>query len=202
MATALDFTSTWNVLLHTHDGGLTWQKHDSLRIENSPVEESFAFVNESLGFLMGEGNFLYKTTDGGLHWETLIRTETEFLGMVFFDEQLGYASKYDLVYTNESGIYKTENGGFTWTRVLAGLNEHWYFVDEQHGLVLKQAESCFGGGGLNFYPNPSSTSDAGLSWEVSADRYFFSHFAKMYFATPEVGYFFDDGKIYRLEYRG
>ncbi|MCK6457631.1 MAG: glycosyl hydrolase [Phycisphaerae bacterium] len=79
------------------------------------------------------GDGVYRTRDGGASWENMGLRDSEHIGMIAIDPR-----NSDVVYIaaqgplwragNDRGLYKTTNGGLTWTRVLhvsddTGINE-------------------------------------------------------------------------------
>ena len=82
---------------------------------------------------VGFGDGVYRTRDGGGTWENLGLKDSEHIGMILIDPR-----DSDTVYVaaqgplwrpgNDRGLYKTTNGGATWTRILdisddTGVNE-------------------------------------------------------------------------------
>ncbi len=97
-------------LLKTSDGGRTWT---SLRMPYGPIIQ-MDFTSRTTGFAIGGNgdNFvgnLYVTKDGGNVWRQVpgLRQVT---ALAFANARVGWASTYHWV-------YRTENGGSTWTRV-------------------------------------------------------------------------------------
>ena len=79
------------------------------------------------------GDGVYRSRDGGQHWDNLGLRESEHIGMILVDPR-----DSDTVYVaaqgplwragGDRGLYKTTNGGKTWTRILnisndTGVNE-------------------------------------------------------------------------------
>jgi len=73
------------------------------------------------------GDGIYKTTDGGDNWTNMGLKESERIAKILVD-----SSNTDVVYaavpgklwsdSDERGLYKTMDGGKTWTKILAGPN--------------------------------------------------------------------------------
>jgi photosystem II stability/assembly factor-like uncharacterized protein len=69
------------------------------------------FVNNNTGWVCG-GNYMGKSTDGGLTWTTQ-QVSTENLNMFnlfFLDEQNGWA-------VTDKALFKTRNGGSSWQKI-------------------------------------------------------------------------------------
>ena len=62
--------------------------------------------------------YLNKSSDAGLHWE---RTQLPvYIGRIYFvDDSIGFGYDYD---NNESGLYKTADGGITWSLISADID--------------------------------------------------------------------------------
>jgi photosystem II stability/assembly factor-like uncharacterized protein len=78
------------------------------------------------------GTGIFKTTDGGLSWRHLGLVDSHRIGRVLVDPrdpQVVYVAASGHLYTEnvERGVFKTRDGGESWTRVL--------FVDERTGAI-------------------------------------------------------------------
>jgi photosystem II stability/assembly factor-like uncharacterized protein len=78
------------------------------------------------------GNGVYKSLDGGRTWQHLGLDKTEHIARILLDptdSQVAYAGALGQVWGEnpERGVYKTEDGGKTWQRVL--------YVDERTGVA-------------------------------------------------------------------
>lgn len=69
------------------------------------------FVNNNTGWVAG-GDFLAKSTDGGLTWtRQQVSTETVSIGNLFFlNEQVGWAISFN-------ALHRTTNGGDSWQKI-------------------------------------------------------------------------------------
>ncbi len=78
------------------------------------------------------GTGVFKTTDGGQTWRNVGLTDSQHIGRVVVDARdprTVYVAATGHLYTDndERGVYKSTDGGQTWTRVL--------FVDERTGAI-------------------------------------------------------------------
>jgi photosystem II stability/assembly factor-like uncharacterized protein len=92
------------------------------------------FVNENLGWLVGTGGMIVKTTDGGQNWiNNNSGTTAEFYGIDMLNNSTGWA-------VGQSGyIRKTTDGGATWVSQTSGQSVSLYdvgFVNDQLGLIV------------------------------------------------------------------
>jgi photosystem II stability/assembly factor-like uncharacterized protein len=155
------------VILHTADGGLTWQ--------SQPAGTSFGslngvdFVDADHGCIAGSsGAFpaghpvLAATSDGGVTWNsvTLPQASGSAWAVSFVNAQHGWAVT-SLTSAYPSAIYVTSDGGLTWTSqyVVSGVVlRDVTFTDANHGWAV----------GLCDDPNGScailSTTDGGVTW--------------------------------------
>lgn len=105
------------------------------------------FPNEQNGFIGGEGTLL-RSTDGGMNWTALDISTADFLAIPnwtifdiqFLDDNLGYVvvTAPDNPFTG--GVYRTMDGGLTWTAAMltsSGFCQFGsiYFLDEDLGFA-------------------------------------------------------------------
>jgi hypothetical protein len=89
----------------TTDGGLNW----SSVYEVSEDIRAFHFINESVGYLVGDDALAYKTIDGGATWQKMTNIPYGyFVEVRFFSKTIGYVAD------DYGKLYKTTNGGNTW----------------------------------------------------------------------------------------
>jgi photosystem II stability/assembly factor-like uncharacterized protein len=118
-----------NKIHKTINGGETWDTQLELTPSNShyissAFFKSIFFVDELTGYAVGEFSKIFKTTDGGAHWEALSwdnRTMpfTSYLDVSFEDANTGYVTGYTVsdIFMNfgfESFVMRTTNGGISW----------------------------------------------------------------------------------------
>ena len=137
-------SSSWgNGVYRSTDGGQTWT-HLGLeetrhigRVRVHPEDPDVAYV-AALGTLWApsEERGVYKTTDGGATWTKVFSGDNDFTGVVDLvmdpvDPNTLYAAAYQRLRRTwgfngggpGSGIYKTEDGGDTWTELTSGIPE-------------------------------------------------------------------------------
>lgn len=147
------------------DGGVTWSHH-TLPGTNAQVLDIQVFAPDRAIVGTRNGTIL-KTTDGGAGWTTLLSTVNERFGNLYFhDEQRGIAVTPDADNQRKALVYRTSDGGATWSRNPEALAARFpvdntlTFFDENNGWF---ASSNSGGS------NPSDatifrTTDGGASW--------------------------------------
>ena len=100
-------------ILHTSDGGLTWNtQYSGLTAWLSGA----AFVDASTGWVVGEHGTVLHTTDGGLTWAGVTVPTREDLASVWFTG----ASNGWIVGDGETLLHTTD-GGATWTTTRADV---------------------------------------------------------------------------------
>ncbi len=118
----------------TTDGGVSWQPltdHTPITsigaIAVAPSNHKILYVGTGEASPRGDityGNGVFKSVDGGKTWQSLGLTDTRQIGAVIVDPKnpdivlvaaLGHAFGPNA----ERGIYRTANGGKTWTKVLS-----------------------------------------------------------------------------------
>ncbi|WP_192347351.1 YCF48-related protein [Algoriphagus sp. Y33] len=101
------------MLLSTELFSQTWARMQSWGLDL----ESIAWVDEYVGFAVGE-NLIIRTLDGGNSWEELsVNADGKLLDLSFWNENTG-------VVVGENGlIFKTLDGGDTWSQKASGTHQ-------------------------------------------------------------------------------
>jgi photosystem II stability/assembly factor-like uncharacterized protein len=138
--------------LISSDGGVNWEFMQFSQINNNNTNLNAAcFINEDKGWIVGsEGGsaIVMLTTDGCLSWEKVTIDEAASFGSVaFVDSQNGYATVKDNSTQYTGRLYKTQDGGHTWS-VVSPVNSSSpmnkvYFLGNNMGFVI--------GNGSNIY---------------------------------------------------
>jgi len=140
------------VLLHTLDGGATW---NVILTDGDLAFENFVFLDSSNGWaITGIPYRLLRTTDGGRSWTTVptVDNPPPLDDLHFHDGQHGWIA-------SETQVLRTTDAGLTWhahethaSGTLAAIA----FPDPLNGWAI-----------ANHFPNGASilhTTDGGLSW--------------------------------------
>jgi photosystem II stability/assembly factor-like uncharacterized protein len=136
---------TYGSLLISTNSGITWTDKNL----NQPLVSSVVFNDINNGFVIA--NELLKTTDAGQSWETL----NPYKRIDIFD--LDFISTKEGIAISNNGIYKTYDGGHSWTRKFV-LND---VISNNPGVLKMISESD---GWLITYRNIYKTTDRGESW--------------------------------------
>ncbi|MBI5014813.1 MAG: hypothetical protein HZB55_04900 [Deltaproteobacteria bacterium] len=147
----------WGTVLHTADGGTTWEK------QKTGVDytlSSVSFVDATNGWAVGDEGTILHTSDGGRTWERQKSPVPYFLmGVQFVTKDKGW------IVTERTHILHTEDGGKTW-----GVQ----FQDQD--FILKALSFCDdqNGWAVGEYGYIYHTSDGGKTWVHQAGEFGFS----------------------------
>jgi photosystem II stability/assembly factor-like uncharacterized protein len=169
-SSATSSLTTHDQIMRSVNGGLNWTV-------NSPLPNSIAdfysieMLDNNTGFICGSMSAVYKTSNGGISWDSLVITNMP-LGLTltkvdFVSAQTGWIfSKW--LSGQDSTIYKTTNGGASWFRQKLGpmtgsantINTA-HMLDENNGWVI------------NSRPKPWKTTNGGITWDSTllSDNY-------------------------------
>jgi photosystem II stability/assembly factor-like uncharacterized protein len=135
------------------------------------VQEDICFVNKTTGYLAGLGG-LYKTTDAGLYWSIVYvdPNVTNFRSVAFRDANFG------IVVGSSGNIFKTENGGMTWTKITVNSVPAIHFTGVHFVKAANGASKIVIIGGPSQINNTISNNQTiitsvndGLTWKVVRD---------------------------------
>lgn len=88
-------------------------------------QDDVFFVSPKVGWYVNGAGKIFKTTDAGATWEMQLHSPgTYFRCLAFIDEQTGFAGNIGPGYfpnvTDKEPLYRTDDGGKTWTPVAIG----------------------------------------------------------------------------------
>lgn len=211
----LDAERGWAVnsnghILHTPDGGQTWQRQFSA---SGAYLRCVGFANDQLGWVgtLTESSRLFHTRDGGATWTLVDNLPPEapsaICGLSVVNERVVYGSGTNFP-DRATGVMKSVDGGETWTAT--DLGEHAtllvdiFFADEQRGWVVGGKAEVADPTRDDVIPVVLATEDGGQTWEnrlagMKADLPRGEWGWKIQFVTDEVGFVslenFVDGAI-------
>ncbi|MCI0472640.1 MAG: YCF48-related protein, partial [Ignavibacteria bacterium] len=129
----------------TTDAGVSWQRYtmsDTISWNWSTIY-GMHFLNENTGYVSGRYLRIFKTTNGGLNWQSFIPpyySITQIYNALYFmDENTGYAAgRYGYV-------CKTTNGGLNWELKadLEGNLYGAYFINQNTGFFSTDAGGVY-----------------------------------------------------------
>lgn len=136
-------------IIYSSNGGATWDFTVSTNI-GSGSAYGISMVNSSTGYVSGSSSMMYKTTNGGLNWDsTTIGTSTTLYKPDFVNANTGF------VCGSSGRVFKTTNAGANWTLLTTGTTStlNWMdFTDANTGWIV-------GTSGL-----VRKTTDGGATW--------------------------------------
>ncbi len=117
----------------TTDGGATWTRMTSML--GGSVRE-LDFITPTTGFA-GYNGAISWTPDGGVTWQLRCGYPDApiVFGMDFRDQSVGLAAGIRTTPYNDGGIYRTTDGGRTWTLVFDGYANDVLWLDGQTALA-------------------------------------------------------------------
>jgi photosystem II stability/assembly factor-like uncharacterized protein len=87
------------------DGGETWQSSESgAKADLWDV----AFLNERVGYAVGDNGLVLNTKDGGVNWFSQSVSKMPLYGINLVDKKVGWAVG------SKGTIFRTVDGGITW----------------------------------------------------------------------------------------
>ncbi len=126
----------------TLDGGMTWapvfDNEISLYISDIAIDPNDTRIiylttgDHNGGFYCGQGNGIYKSQDNGDTWSYIGLSETRVLSEILIDyknSNILYAASLGYSYekNNHRGLYKSNDGGASWTKIL--------FINDSAGIT-------------------------------------------------------------------
>jgi photosystem II stability/assembly factor-like uncharacterized protein len=167
----------FETILKSTDGGNNW-----IIIRNGPfgVGKSWDanyFINENTGWFCGNGNYVLKTTDGCITFDS-VYIPTSYLFDIYFRN-----ANEGLICGEGSIVYKTIDGGITWTEITVphGTQVPTFlrmtFINDSTGYLISEARY-----------RVFKTTDFGSTWEyiteVTGPYYIYS----IYFSSENTGW--------------
>ena len=175
------------ILLSLNVYSQPWNQLTSGTTENL---NSIHFINDTLGFVAGNGGAILKTTDGGIVWNDIYTLNNDsFYSIHAIDEDTIYIG-------GNSGLHKTIDGGVNWTYLnFTSQVQEINFVTAQKGYVyINSGTGCTTSGGGFYVPIPGGkyfeTNDFGLTWTQLG--YQMVGNSGIQFTSDSVGYILGD----------
>jgi photosystem II stability/assembly factor-like uncharacterized protein len=162
---ALDSSNAWaatgnGIIYRTTNGGATWATQINV---TGTFFNGLKMINANLGYAQGDpvgGRWiLLKTTNGGTLWDTLPRlpassaTEAGWNNSFFWTDSL-----HGWFGTNTSRVYRTTNGGQSWTSATTPAANSFgvAFYNRTNGIAIFQTA-----------PFVATTADSGKTWTAA-----------------------------------
>ncbi|NWG29755.1 MAG: T9SS type A sorting domain-containing protein [Ignavibacteriaceae bacterium] len=130
------------------------------------------FIDENIGYTVGESGYILKTTNGGSNWFIQSSGTTVILHDVYFiDSSTGY------IVGSFGTILKTTNGGNNWISQASGTTKHLWGVHFINSLI---------GTAVGFTSAILRNTNGGLNWIIQTPTNSGS-FTKVYFNDENTG---------------
>jgi photosystem II stability/assembly factor-like uncharacterized protein len=145
---------TVGMTLRSVNGGATWTITPKVCQQNL---RNVFFLNDNLGWAVGDKGTMIKTIDGGINWisfNPVTINNFDYYAVAFTDSLHGFLSCYETI-TGYGSYIKTSDGGLTWSAPVIMVNDRIhsiYFYNQSIGWM-------FCGGPQNW-----KTIDGGQSW--------------------------------------
>jgi photosystem II stability/assembly factor-like uncharacterized protein len=157
-------TAQSGVLLHTVDGGASWQTH---RVKASG-QLSVDFADSTHGWLQSTRRHLWRTVDGGATWRLVT---TRLPSANFWASDLRFTdTSHGWLEDNSTGVqvWRTSDGGAKWRRVFRAADSRGTWgtlvpTDSTHAWLAEQvfSDTPFDAGNVTYLQR---TGDGGASW--------------------------------------
>lgn len=129
------------------------------------------FVDEYIGYVVGDKGTILKTEDSGVTWTTLTTGSLRNYNMAFFiTENTGYI-------TSGKFLMKTTDGGQSWSEIETGAESPFsdiFFLTEEYGFLTATGTIL-------------KTTDGGISW-TKALIPGYKHINSIHFPSESIGY--------------
>ena len=140
------------IIYKTIDGGSSWTDVAT----SASFYRDFAVNPAGKAFAVGYGGEAQVSTDEGTTWAPFNLNTTKYLtGIYFYDSNIGFIG------TADAAIFKTTNGGATWTEINTGTQglqiRSFLFVNNAEGYMM-----CNNNGGISWI---YKTKNGGLTWD-------------------------------------
>jgi len=166
-----------NVLLKTTDAGYNWVVNNTWSLRSISIVDSQCVYFGTSNYPY---SYLYRTTNLGVTWDSLLASTDYYPFIHFFNHDTGLISGGD---TFQSFIWRTTNGGQT-KQLIATFNTissgKFFFLKEKiNGEYY----------GWMYYPGSfiiRSTTNSGLTWNTLPD--FSGNLNSLFFVNQDTGY--------------
>jgi len=162
-------------ILYSDDNGSTW---DSLWCDMPDILSTFSFADDNYGWMGGNENKIYNTTDGGITWQ-LIYSEINPDPFSSISKIKALNPLKVFAVTTKGKIISSSNGGINWDTtsiVPYSYYESYFninFINDQKGFV--------------FGPDLWITTNGGINWN-KVDDSIKPNFTKIQFLNTNLGF--------------
>ncbi len=159
-------------VLKTTNGGFNFTQ---ISIPKSSWFYDMYFRNDLDGIISGDGS-VYKTSDGGMTWETIWIETNRFDEISFIDSDTGY-----IVGRFSNQVYKTTNFGSTWDSVSIVP-----YIDDSYSIKFMNNDTGWIGGSFGYL---LKTTNGGINWYQQDMSHFNQGFIEdIHFVNDTIGW--------------
>lgn len=162
----------YTLFFKTTNGGVSWFINNNIGGQNWSVN----FIDENTGYV-GGGNNLRKTTNGGITFDTIPKSDVYYAWDVkFINRDTIFAAGHSLKGTYVRTVWKTTNGGINWVPNYTGAgylsgqiefpNSQTGYISDGWGAILKTTNA-----GENWFELNSPTSTTGIFFTSAETGY-------------------------------
>lgn len=172
----------------TIDGGLTWKG----LVTELPLTDGYLtslfhldFVDENVGYIVGQAGVILKTMDGGRTWQRITIAPlgvNSLYGVDFISSEVGFVAG------EQGNVFKTIDGGKTWSQLTTSITSSIVaiqFVDANTGWFS-------GAAGI-----VKKTIDGGVNWITQNSGSTSAYLHSLSFVSPSVGFMVSDDNVYK-----
>lgn len=139
--------------------GLSQTQWTSVSSGTTQALRSISFPSANIGYIVGHGGVMLKSTNGGSNWQALTSpTTVNLIKVLFISDTEGIALGLN------GTMFYTTNGGTSWSTIQTGVTEHflnaayidntWWITGNSGSLFSKPANGHFRTEGNFAYGNP------------------------------------------------
>lgn len=172
------------ILIEICEAQPRWVKLNTFPNRNTRRDDFF-FINSRTGWVVDGNGYVCKTTDGGYSWSQ------KYIGgllrcISFTDSLNGFIGIYDISLGGTSPLYRTTNGGTTWTGITnlpAPASKGFC------GIQCVDANTIYAVGRIEGPPRILKSTNAGNNWfYLNIDTSLASRFVDVKFFSPDSGF--------------
>lgn len=179
---------SYRTILKTTNGGSSWT---TVLDENGTTLNSIFFINQNIGWTVGDSGCLLKTTDGGTSWNQITipgNPGIRNFRTVFFTSELNGFIAGGNYNNNVQTLLTTTDGGSTWSIIkdeTGNILNDIYFINSSTGYAVGKSGTAI------------ETNDGGITWttiNLPAND-FTNDFNSVRFVNLDFGYIAGTGGI-------
>lgn len=137
-------------IFRTNDGWQTWSEQTDTNVTKTSLSD-VSFVNESIGWIVGQQGVILHTNDGGQQWEIQGQgvTGVNLVQISAIDANHAFAC-------GDNGVIAFTSDGTNWSLVNTGTSNPFYGIDmydATHGVAVGKGQTAyFTADGMNWNP--------------------------------------------------